>query len=396
MKLIFSAITIATFSTISQAAWEVKDDGAIGALNTMRAEIKQLFSGLNSTVEAGNSLTNLQLKQEGIYQQTTDARFRRAMGDMKTIDDDLSAMPTLQKCVEVTRGRAVFGGISGGGGGGGSATAPGQRGAREMVSKNEVERKENTRTKVAAMESILAGKQNTGTCVGTMKILGCSGDGKFPGGDYEAISIFANVDTTQATGVESVSNSEGTTKVLKPANFSITTEGSKVSAQFIQNMMGPLPEKLTSKQAAEAPVYQALWTVFNNRVSSGTLALKNVFGWRTAEPLTGLSAKFWADSQAKYKEYFPGMTYPKEPSEYEMLKFVTQKEMDKALESGEDKSPEAITARASALNNILAMKQLEKQDYIMTLLAAQLAHSVNPINSALMESERAKFSTTSR
>lgn len=33
-----------------------------------------------------------------MYQQTTDARFRRALGDMKTIDDDISYMLYSKVC----------------------------------------------------------------------------------------------------------------------------------------------------------------------------------------------------------------------------------------------------------------------------------------------------------
>lgn len=47
---------LSTTSTMAQAAWEVNDAG-------LRTDMQKLLSGLNSTIEAGNNLTNLQLKQ---------------------------------------------------------------------------------------------------------------------------------------------------------------------------------------------------------------------------------------------------------------------------------------------------------------------------------------------
>lgn len=375
---------LSTTSTMAQAAWEVNDAG-------LRTDMQKLLSGLNSTIEAGNNLTNLQLKQNEMYQQTTDARFRRALGDMKTIDDDISYMPSIQKCVEMTRARAAFGG---GNGGNRTATAVGSAGAMATVGQQFAVQQELTRTKNAAVAKIIQGKNELGTCVGTIKINGCSADGTHPGADADVISLIANVDTTKAKNVPTISaGSEGQTKVLTAANVSIDKKGLDISSSVVQRLIGIMPEKLTANQAKEASSYQAMWEILKTRASSVSLAVGNVTGWRAATPLNSYMQKYWDENASKYSSYFPDFAKPTEPSQYELLRLMTMDMNEKASKAGQDDSVESLTARGIALNNILTLKSLEKQDYIMILLATQLGNDINPINRNSMEAERNRFSS---
>lgn len=387
-KIVSAAIMLGFFSTMSHAAWEVNDAG-------LRTDMKQLLSGLNSTLQSGNNLANLQLKQQEMYQQTTDARFRRALGDMRTIDEDLNQMPTVEKCIEATRGRAMFGG--GGGGSSGSprtATAVGAAGAIAGVGQQFVVQQEVTRTQNAAVQQIVRGKSNLGTCVGTMKINGCSGDGTHPGADADVISWFANVDTTKAKNVPTVNaGSEGQTKVLTVANLSVDKKGVDIGASVLQRIIGIMPEKLTADQAKEASSYQAMWEIIKARASSITAAVANINGWRAAAPLNPTMQAYWSANADKYEAYFPDFARPTEPSQYELLRLMTMDMNEKASKVGEDTDPAALSAKALALQNILLLKSLEKQDYTLALLAAQLGQQLNPVDREVMNQERQRFAS---
>lgn len=392
-KIITASILLGLsgISTVTHAAWEVNDAG-------LRTDMKQLLSGINNTLESGNNLSNLQLKQQEMNQQIGDARFRRALGDMRTIDDDLAYMPTAEKCVEVTRARGIFGrGPSGGGSSGGSprsSTAVGAAGAMSSIGQQFNIQQEVTRTQNAAVQQIVKNKSSLGTCVGTMQINGCSGDGTHPGADTNMISLFANVDTTQAKNVPTVNaGSDGQTKVLTPANVSIDAKGVKIATSLMQRLIGFLPEKLTNEQAKEASSYQAMWEIINARSSIVSLASANILGWRASGPISGNLKTYWDAKSSQYETYFPDFKRPEEPSQYELLRLMTMDMNEEAMKSGEDNSPAAIAARALTLNNILTLKSLEKQDYIMALLATQVGHQLNPIDRTLMQQERQRFSS---
>ncbi len=365
---------------------------------TYDQQVEKAIGGLIAKTDTGNNLTKTQIEQSSTYQQTTDARERRAIADTEIINKDMAAMPTIQKCAEVTRAQSVFGGggSSGGGSGGGSprsSTAPGGAGAQADVGKQIALQQINTKTKVGAVKQVLEGKSGLGTCVGTMKIDGCGGDGTHPGADRDAMSIYFNVDTTKAKNVETVSGgSAGSTKILTPANVSLDGKGIKIASNFISKLVGFMPESLSEAQAKEAGPYQAMWEIFQTRSSFVKASLTNVLGWRTAKVLSPEAKSYWASKSSKYSTYFPDYNAPVgEPSELEFLRLLVQETNEEAMKNGEDDII-AIGAKSAALNNVLMVKSLEKQDFIIGLLAASLSAQINPVDKQVMETEKEKYS----
>lgn len=375
-------------STVDQTIKDKFDD----KFKELNSNLKQWYSGLNETIKKVIDMGNVQVEQQATYQQTTDARARRAAADLRTMEDDETARPTLQKCVEV--GRTSTRGGGGGVGSSGvssSATAPGASGAAIAAAQTAAQQVETTRTTSSRLNQVLGGKTNLGTCVGTMKINGCGADGTHPGGDTDALSLYANVDTTKAKNVKSITvGNEGTTKVLSAANLSLDTKGVNVANSTMTHTIGMMPEKLTAQQATEASGYQAAWEVVKARSSFITAGLSNVIGWRTA---MGKVPADWGAISGRYQEFFPEYATPTEPSYLEYMRLTAALENEKAMLNGTDTDPQAIAARAATLHNILLIRSMEKQDQVIGLLAAQLGQSINPVDRVRMENERQSFNS---
>lgn len=117
----------------------------------------------------------------------------------------------------MTRARAAFSG------GNRTATAVGSAGAMATVGQQSLFNK-NLLVLKRCCSKIIQGKNELGTCVGTIKINGCSADGTHPGADAD-VTLIANVDTTSKNVPTISAGSEGQTKVLTAANVSIDKKG---------------------------------------------------------------------------------------------------------------------------------------------------------------------------
>lgn len=413
LNLKITTIAVASALTIiaptQSFAWKIVYDPVNWLLNysevagTWKLVYESFMQGLrqdatNTTIRAGNDLTTLQMEQDNALVQVDDARERRMYADQLTLEKDNALRPTIEKCVEITKVKTTFGGggqqyMASGGSLSGirNNTAPGPELARKVILAQMATREENTRTSLGGARAIIEGKQSLGTCEGTNPINGCTGEGSHPGADRNVLSWFGNVDKNQVRNGSVTVNGEGKKTSLAIANFSLDGKGVAIAATNAANLVGVLPTKLTHEQAKKAPIYQSMWETFMNRQSAVSVAATNVSDWRTSQSLDGAMSSVWNGKyKSLYQQYFPNLQAPANPSQIDFLKVITMDMYAKSSTEFETTDPATQAAINTSINNLLVMRQLEKQDVTNTLLASILAQQLNPLDTKIMENERMK------
>lgn len=346
--------------------------------------VTALLSGINERLGRVTNANDESIENE-------DLAARQRMYDERAMAERGSRIPrpsaVNRACVQATTNA----GRSGAGGAGRAAT--------RNVNNDAVERYRDARPQIHALVDIAANKRELGTCSATdIEELrpGCQGasPGDRPSADIKVSSLFDGGKPTET------------------ANLTLDKKGFEIGKQVITNISPIPPDKLVNKNQKESQagiLYMIDYDRLTTRQATVTDALADILGFgvgldvvvddaddsavaekiRQAQQTAAPFLEVWANNREEYEEMFGRGTFPEAPSERDLLRFSvfkhyasTQTAVEEAGMSQEDR--ESAMLELAAINarvNYAILERLEKQNAI---LAATLAHMVDPLTSADM------------
>jgi hypothetical protein len=380
------ASTLTMFSSSASAAWLVIDNPVNTSVQAVNTTLQQMAQVLKGSIDTNTAVAEMSVNQKNAALQEQDQRFRIALGQAEIAKADMAALPTLARCVELSKTAGTTRIMSGGGGGS-------RVGVPAVAAKIAA-----PLSNLNVANNVLSGKANTQTCSALdvkQGVTSCGSAGTYAGMDVDSTALMANMankttneDPTQTSG--SASNA--------PNNYTLDTAGQAAATQFIANAIGQPPLNLTAEQMKRSPTYKALYDLAINRVNTVRNALLSVVQWKFADPTSNSStATIWQNSvKGDYQQVFPNLTAPTTPSEYELLRYLVYKPFvlptDYSATSGDDAAHYLI--KEMVLNNYLQFTMINKMDQLLTVQATSLAQQLSPVNQSTLSTEHAAATNT--
>lgn len=355
--------------------------------------VTALLSGINERLGRVTNTNDESIENE-------DLAARQRMYDERAMAERGSRIPrpsaVNRACVQATTNA----GRSGSGGAGRAAT--------RSVNNDAVERYRDARPQINALVDVALNKRELGTCsAADIEELrpGCQGAsvGDRPSADIRVSSLFDGG------------------KPVETANLTLDKQGFEIGKQVITNIAPVPPDKLVNKNQKESQagiLYMIDYDRITTRQATVTDALADILGFgvgldvvlddgdnsavaekiRQAQQTAAPFLEVWGNNREEYEEMFGQGTFPEAPSERDLLRFSvfkhyagTQTAAEEAGMSQEDR--ESAMLELSAINarvNYAILERLEKQN---TILAAMLAHQVDPLTSADMATRASSLGT---
>lgn len=378
--------TLTMFSSSASAAWLVIDNPVNTSVQAVNTTLQSMAQVLKGSIDTNTAVAEMSVNQRNSALQEQDQRMRIAMGQAEIAKADMAALPTLARCVELSKSAGTSRIMSGGGGGSRvGVAAVAAKIAAPMSNLN-------------VANNVLAGKANTATCSALdvkEGVNGCGSAGTYAGMDVDSTSLFANM-ANKTTG-EDPTTTTGTVSTM-PTNYTLDAAGQAAAGQFIANVIGQPPLNLTPEQMKRSPTYKALYDLMINRVNTIRNGLLNVVQWKYADPTANSSTQtLWNNGvKADYNNVFPNLTAPPTPSEYELLRYLVYKPFtdptDYSSKSGDDAAHYLI--KEMVLNNYLQFTMINKMDQLLTVQSTSLAQQLSPISQQSLATEHSNASTT--
>lgn len=379
--------TFTMFSSSASAAWLVVDNPVNTSVQAVNTSIQQMAQVLKGSIDSNTAVAELSVNQRNQALQEEDQRARIRQGQAEIAKADYAALPTLPRCIQLSKSAAASRVMGSGGGGGSRAGVPAVAAKLAAPLSN-----------LNVANNVLAGKSATGTCTSLDQqegVAGCSGAGPFAGMDVDSMAIAANMkNKTTSENSNSTSGSASNT----PTNYTLDSDGQAAATQFIANAVGQPPLNLTPEQMKKSQSYKALYDLMMTRVNTVRNALLNVVQWKFADPTNNQSMiTIWNNgASADYKNIFPNLTVPTVPSEYELLRYLVYKPFvdptDYSATSGDDAAHYLI--KEQVLNNYLQFVIANKLDQLLTVQAVSLAQQLSPLNQQTLATEHATAVST--
>ncbi|ECC5184996.1 hypothetical protein CS238_05320 [Salmonella enterica] len=236
---------------------------------------------------------------------------------------------------------------------------------------------------------------------------GCSSIGQYPDRDKSASSL------------TSPPLSKSDANANKVPNQSYDVNQMKVANAAKRNLIGNLPvEPLNNKgleDTSEGREYLSAFSTFVSRATAGTNAIDSILAMKKSGDVSVNSrgsnigsnlgstvgaSLAWNDAsvKAKYATLFPGTTFPKKPSEWEMLRYeIYSRYADTTgpdawqvkISSADERETAHEQARMQALDLRLQMLQIERTEDTNILLAALLEQQLQPVDKQMLNNLKA-------
>ena len=386
---------IAQFAThiTTQRAWEIAREAYTRTIAGASA------SAITASTDAVRATQDIQIKQAEFNQKDTDQRLRKALGEQAIAQRDIKAVPTLERCVELTASLSR------------AAATRSSRGSGGKVEQNIDKRLQRVNSFSSSAAMSIEGRQDLGSCTSfeaDNKITKCSSAGLYPGGDHKSDSLFINRDMSKSKTIESIN---GASERVPSANYTLDPKGQAVAERYIGNLVASkAPIMLSPAQAEKAPAYMSLYYAVTSRIDIATHALRNIVAWKyePSPAATGSATyqgflTYWNASKSKYEDMFGDQfTWPSRPSEYEMLHFEIMKNYADVLgtktansvNDGGDTDKQIL--EQAILNNYLSWLKIKQGEDTNSLLAGLLANNLSPMPLEQLEAERLKAQSAPR
>lgn len=387
IKKLIIASSLAGLASVGQAQWSVmnmNDPLYFGPTGIFTRSMGQIMNSVKASVDQVATLSEVSRKQAAQFQQDTDQRLRNALGQSNISNRNAMLYPTLERCAEISAQGMGAGAIapaySGGGGGGTGKVKRLPKAAAGIT------------TDTAKLTNSLNNKSAIGTCSEldiASKVKDCSSVGDY-GGSSSAPS--SDVSPLALKG-----NTNNTEKVKKDeqefANLTLSDKEIDVGQQFIANAtLYNAPKVLPADKAN--PSYQSLYDTVMIKLNSAQQAMKDILSMRRAGTLQdgSLAQEYWDKNSDKYKAMF-GMKAPKTPSLADLINFQAANDYvgvpDTTLKTTEDLL--GAVNKKLALQNMVAVKQLNQQENTNILLSLLLVQAVTPADIGKVNAEYNKF-----
>ncbi|MDJ7049506.1 hypothetical protein LEC33_25525 [Salmonella enterica] len=236
---------------------------------------------------------------------------------------------------------------------------------------------------------------------------GCSSIGQYPDRDKSASSLTTPPLSTSDANANKVPNQSYDVNQMKVANAAK------------RNLIGNLPvEPLNNKgleDTSEGREYLSAFSTFVSRATAGTNAIDSILAMKKSGDVSVNSRGMnigsnlgstvgaslaWNDAsvKAKYATLLPGATFPKKPSEWEMLRYeIYSRYADTTgsdawqvkISSADERETAHEQARMQALDLRLQMLQIERTEDTNILLAALLSQQLQPVDKQMLNNLKA-------
>lgn len=383
-KILIALSLIGTIN-IAQAQWAVNNINDVlyfGPTGIFTQAVGKMNMAINSSIQSQQATQKVAIAQQDTNMAVQDSRMRRTLGLSEIAKLDNATRPNIDDCVEASRSQYQFSaGISSAlpGGRRPGSTAPKNNPKPTLTTPDETAKKIKS---IATNQAVLLNAmKDAGTCSDEYGGIGeCSANGPYPKADIIPTGIKGNM--------------KGAESNRDISNYSLDEQGYSAGVEYIKNAtMYDTPKLPDPKQLKTNPSYLPMYKSIMSKLNAAQEALFNILNLRAGSHLSTLGQSLWNKDSTAYKEIFPGLTAPTNPSMFDLINLTVYKNLLKQ-ETLTDAEVAREQLKRTALSNYISWKQLQSQEDTNILLSHILTQSVTPVHKNQVDSEYSKFTST--